>query len=105
MPEFEACQAPPRLENKNTVCIRKSNLSKYHDIILYVMHPTLTGQNECIIDNLGSSPCLNHGLCVDHISSYICHCIGSYTGINCSEQGTTSIIMTQTSHVNLARIL
>ena len=44
--------------------------------------------NECVIDNLRRSPCQNHGVCIDHINNYTCHCNGRYTGVNCSEEGT-----------------
>ena len=48
-------------------------------------------QNECVIDSLGRSPCQSHGVCIDHINNYTCHCSGSYTGVNCSEEGTINV--------------
>lgn len=57
-----------------------------------------TAQNECIIDNLGRSPCQNHGVCIDHINNYTCHCNGSYTGINCSEEGKDRIPLNKCIH-------
>ena len=35
------------------------------------------------IDECGSDPCLNNGICVDDIADYSCECILEYTGIHC----------------------
>ena len=35
------------------------------------------------IDECGSSPCLNVGLCTDYVNSFTCDCAAGYTGVNC----------------------
>ena len=72
--------------NFNFTVISKSNLSWLYTVVNYSSKYS-AAQNECIIDNFGSAPCQNYGVCVDHVYSYTCYCSGSYTGANCSEEG------------------
>ena len=71
--------------NFNFTVMSKSNY--YNSGVLLLLLVPTAAQNECVIDSLGRSPCQNHGVCIDHINNYTCHCNGSYTGINCSKEG------------------
>ncbi|XP_076211338.1 protein crumbs homolog 2 isoform X6 [Aptenodytes patagonicus] len=36
------------------------------------------------IDECGSQPCQNGGLCVDLINGFLCHCLPGYSGVECA---------------------
>ena len=35
------------------------------------------------IDECSSSPCLNGGTCIDHITGYVCSCVKGFKGRHC----------------------
>jgi len=45
----------------------------------YWILPVCTNHNEC-----ASNPCMNGGVCVDCLNSFVCHCCSPYTGATCS---------------------
>lgn len=78
--------SPSESANFNFTVISEYNLL-FLIVIARAFYIYPIAQNDCIIDNLGSSPCQNHGVCIDHINGYICHCRGNHIGVNCSEKG------------------
>ena len=46
-------------------------------------------KDECALS--GGSPCQNNGICVDELGGYRCECTANFTGVNCTEPGSTTL--------------